>query len=150
MNQNWPLKNSNCCIFKSTHWKQLIFEYVKLEVYRVSWPRGEWAGPTHMGHTPTLKMVLLQYTIGQPVWLLSITVGKLSWENVQDENGQFFSNFPFHCEVAGLAQRLLFYFYQSLCLSLSSSFVWINVFFACFLSKTQIGFVKKASVLCLL
>ena len=42
----------------------LIFEYDSLEVYRVDWPRGEGAGPTHMGHTPTLKIGILQYKIG--------------------------------------------------------------------------------------
>ena len=42
----------------------LIFEYVKLEVYKVGWPRVEWAGPTHMGHTPTLQMGILQYKMG--------------------------------------------------------------------------------------
>ena len=42
----------------------LIFEYVKLEVYKVGWPRVEWAGTTHMGHTPTLQMGILQYKIG--------------------------------------------------------------------------------------
>ena len=42
----------------------LIFEYVKLEVYKVGWPRVEWAGPKHMGHTPTLQMGILQYEIG--------------------------------------------------------------------------------------
>ena len=42
----------------------LIFEYVKLEVYWVGWPRVELAGPTHMGHTTTLQMGILQYKIG--------------------------------------------------------------------------------------
>ena len=72
--QNWPLQNSNCCISKSTHWKELIFGCLKLEVYRVDWPRVEWVGPTHMGHTPTLKIGILQCKTGQPVWLLSTTV----------------------------------------------------------------------------
>ena len=42
----------------------LIFEYDKLEVYKVGGPRVEWAGPTYMGHTPTLKMGILQYKLG--------------------------------------------------------------------------------------
>ena len=58
------LENVTACHFKITHQKMLIFEYVKLEVYRIDWPRVEWAGPTHMGHTPTLQMGLLQYKIG--------------------------------------------------------------------------------------
>ena len=31
-------------------------------------------GPTHMGHTPTLKIGILQYKTGQPFWILSTTV----------------------------------------------------------------------------
>ena len=118
MNQNWPLKNSNCCIFKITHWKQLIFEYVKLEVYRVSWPKGEWAGPTHMGHTPTLKMVLLQYKIGQPVWLLSTTVIKpiLSrnfWQKSVRVNLRNFHTVQ--CTVWKLWEFTLTHFWQTFC-----------------------------------
>ena len=45
-----------------------------LEVYRIGWPRVKWVGPAYMGHNPTLKKGPLQYKIGQPVWLLSITV----------------------------------------------------------------------------
>ena len=52
----------------------LIFGYVTFEVYIIDWPNGQWVRPTQMGHTPTLKMGILQYKIGQPVWLLSITV----------------------------------------------------------------------------
>ena len=34
------------------------------KVYKVGWSRVEWAGPMHMGHTPTLQMGILQYEIG--------------------------------------------------------------------------------------
>ena len=61
----------------------LIFEYVKLEVYRIGWPIEEWAGPTHIGHTPTLQMGLLQYKIGGGFRLYSKTVG-------YDENVTFY------------------------------------------------------------
>ena len=71
---NWLLKNTNVCHFKTTGQKWFIFEYVNLEVYGVDLPRVEWAGPTHLGHIPTLQIGLLQYKKGQPVWLLSHTV----------------------------------------------------------------------------
>ena len=59
--------------FKTTGQKWFIFEYVNLEVYGVDWPRVEWAGPTHLGHTPTLQMGLLQYEIGVGFRLFSNT-----------------------------------------------------------------------------
>ena len=77
------------CHFKTTGQKSLIFEYVNLEVYRVDWSRVEWAGPAHLGHTPTLQMGLLQYKIVQPVWLLSHTVIEYILSNftlIQDAN----------------------------------------------------------------
>ena len=53
------LEKCNCSPFQNYSSKN-----AHLEVYRVGWPREEWAGPTHMGHTPTLQMGILQYKIG--------------------------------------------------------------------------------------
>ena len=62
------------CHFKTTGQKVLTFWCFTIEVYTIDWPNGQWAGPTYVGHTPTLQLGLLQCKIGQPVWLLSHTV----------------------------------------------------------------------------
>ena len=80
------LENVTAHHLKTTHQKMLIFEYVNLEVYRVGWPKVEWAGPTHMGHTPTLQMGILQYKIGDRFdfcpSLYIVIQSQFSWDRV--------------------------------------------------------------------
>ena len=70
-------------------------------MYRVGWPRVEWAEPTHMGHTPTLQVCILQYKKGVTFWLMTPTVHDLCFRIA---NGR---NLIFVCQFAMLI--LLFY-----------------------------------------
>ena len=56
ISQNRLLKNIKVCHFKTTGRKLLIFGQFTLEVYQANSPKEQWAGNTHMGYTPTLKM----------------------------------------------------------------------------------------------